>query len=144
MKRPMTLTGGILATVANAIMSILMAIGLVAILDLTSGVGETTGVATFMIVGILELAVFVVALVMSIIAIAAWAKDADKFKKKKASLIVAAVFNFIGAIIAFITGSIFYIVLALVMIAAGVLFIVDVSIENSRIAKKTQTQPTQE
>ena len=71
-----------------------------------------------------------------------WAKDAAGFKKKKAILIVAAVFNFIGAIIAFVSGSIFYIILALVMIAAGVLFIVDVSIEGKRVEKVAE--PTQE
>ncbi|MBQ8444034.1 MAG: hypothetical protein IJX25_01595 [Clostridia bacterium] len=142
MKRPMTLTGGILATVANAIVSVLMAIGLVAIFEVLAG-AEVTGTFTVLIVALLELAVFVVALVMSIIAITAWAKDAAGFKKKKAILIVAAVFNFIGAIIAFIAGSIFYILLALVMIAAAVLFIVDVALEGKRV-KATETQPTQE
>ncbi|MBQ8909151.1 MAG: hypothetical protein IJY90_02585 [Clostridia bacterium] len=135
MKRPMTLTAGILGTVANAVTSILMAITVVALLEAFAG---ATGAATVMIVAILELAVFVIALVMSIIAITAWAKNAEAFKKKKAILIVAAVFNLIGAILAFITVDVFYIILALVMIATAVLFIVDVALEGKRVKTAAQ------
>ncbi|MBO5394891.1 MAG: hypothetical protein J6A28_03195 [Clostridia bacterium] len=139
MKRPMTLIGAILGTVVSAVISVLMAIGLVAILDLAAG---AEGVATVMVVGILELAVFVVALVMNIVAITAWAKDAAGFKKKKAILITAVIFNFIAAIIGFIAATVGYIVMALVLIAAAVLFIVDVALEGKRVA--AAAQPTQE
>ena len=138
MKRPMTLTGAILGTVVNAVLTVLMAIALVAILDFAGG---AEGIATVMIVGILELAVFVVALVMNIIAITAWAKDAAGFKKKRGILITAVVFNFIGAIIAFITASVAYILMALVLIAAAVLFIVDVALEGKRV--KAAEQPVE-
>ena len=136
-KRPMTLVAGILGTVAQGIVSILMAIGLVTILDFAGG---ADGTATLLFVGILELAVFVVGLVMSIISITAWAKNPEGFKKKKGIMITAIVFDFIGAIIGFIVGSLFYILFALVLIAAAVLHIVDISIENSRVKKATPVE----
>ena len=124
MKRPMTLTGGILGTVANAIFSVMFVLAMTVIFQ--------TGVASLIIVGILELAVFVVGLVLSILSIVAWNKDTGAFKKKKALLIVCAAFNLIGAVLGFITGSVLYIILSIVLIAAAVLLIVDVCLEGKR------------
>ena len=139
MKRPMTLTGAILGTVVNAILAVLYVIGLVAIMEAIAG---ATGAVTFLVVAILELAVVVVGLVLSIISITAWAKDAQSFKKKKALVITAAVFNLLGAVLGFIAGSVPYIIMALVLVASSVLFIVDVCLEGKRIAKTTAPAET--
>ena len=124
MKRPMTLTGGILGTVANAVFSVMFVLAMTIIFQ--------TGLIGAIILGVLELAVVVVGLVLSILAIVAWNKDAGAFKKKKALLIVCAAFNLIGAILGFITGSVLYIILSLVLIASAVLLIVDVCLEGKR------------
>ena len=128
MKRPMTLTGGILGTVANAIFAIMYVLALTLMFEF---IGEP-GFATVLIVAVLELAVFVVGLVLSILSIVAWNKDAGAFKKKKALLIVCAAFNLIGAVLGFITGSVLYIILSIALIAAAVLLIVDVCLEGKR------------
>ena len=139
MKRPMTLTGGIIGTIANAFLSVMYVIGIVGIIELLGG---ATGTVTVVVVAVLEMLVAVVALILSIVSIVAWSKDAAGYKKKKGAVITAAVFNFIGAILCFIAGTALYIVLALVLIAVGVLFIVDVCLEGKRIAKTTAPAET--
>lgn len=124
MKRIMTLIGGILGTVANAVLSVMFVIAMTMIFQ--------TGIASAIILGVIELAVFIVGLVLSILAIVAWRKDAGAYKKKKVAIIVCAVFNVIGAVLGFITGSILYILLSLVLLASATLLIVDVCLEGKR------------
>lgn len=140
MKRPMTLVGGILGTVANAIFAVMYVLAFSIIIEFAGSVGF----ATVLVVALLELAVVLVGLILSILSIVAWAKAAEAFKKKKAIIITAAVFNILGAILGFIAGTAFYIVLALVLVATAVLFIVDVCLEGKRAAKAAAVENTEE
>ena len=143
MKRPMTLIGGILGTVVNAILAVVMLIGSVLALEIVGAVGAQAGYATITVIFIISIVMFVIALVMSIISITAWAKDVDDYKKKKGILITSIIFNFISAIFAILTGTALGIVLGIIVIAAAVLLIVDIALEVHRIPTET-IEPTED
>ncbi|MCM1289454.1 MAG: hypothetical protein NC132_02230 [Corallococcus sp.] len=136
MKRIMTLVGAIIGVVFDAIFSLIMLIGIAAILELLGGEAGATLVA---IVGILETALGVVALVFNAIAISGFACTHEKYAKKRGLLITAVVFNFVLAMLLLIslctsfTALILFVFLA--SVAAGVLLIVDVCMESKRVAK---------
>ncbi len=140
MKRALTLTGAIMGTVANGILSIIMAVGLVAILDVMNGFFAET---TILFVALLELAVFILGLIFSIISITRWAKKPSEFKK--GSIVVAIVFNFIGAVICLFSETAINLFLGLVLVASAILLIVDLCLERGRVekAKAKESTPAQ-
>lgn len=145
MKRPMTLVGGILGTVVQCLL-------VYEAFTLTVLFGELLGSATdgsgvlLMTITILLLVTCVVALIFNAIAIAAWAKPANLYRKKRGYIITAVVLNFIIVLLALIgfssNGAITSVagLEILALIASGVLFIVDLSIEGKRVAKLEQPE----
>lgn len=139
MKRPMTLTAGILATVMHSVYTIFELIVFAALIDAVAGAGS--GAATVVVIMGLTLALSVVSIVFNAIAITAWNKDAERFIKKRGMVITAIVFNFIVALfiiigmIAYAAVGVVDVLLLLVCIASNVLYIVDLCLEKKRVAK---------
>lgn len=131
MKRPLTLVGAILGLIANAIILVINSILLLALFGL---VGEENG-KSMLILALLSIVVFLVNIILNIIVITAWQNDANKFKKKKALIIFAILFNIGGAIIAFLMQTTQYYILASVIILSAVLFTLDLALEKRRVAK---------
>ena len=143
MKRPLTLTAGILGIVSHAlilIFSMINMIGAIAILGEGASAGANAG--TLVSAGILMFVMITIALVIgilglvfNIISTTTWNKDVEIYKSKKGKTICAIVFNFLGIIAVFLVMNIiFAILIMLVLIAAAVLAIVDVCMEKKRVA----------
>lgn len=148
MRRVKTLTAGILATVTQAIFSIIMLVALFLIVDLIS-MGATGVEGTIVLMAILT-AVVLTTLVLSIVAIPAWAKDAVGFKKKKALIITAVVFNFVVVLyqlISLVTAApaagtiILYVILMGMSIAANVLWLIDLAQEGRKVNQPVSAAP---
>lgn len=147
MKRVMTLVGSIIGVVFDAIFSLIMLIGITAILEMLDG---ATGSIVFAIVGILALSLGVVALVFNAMSIGAFSCSPEKFAQKRKFLITAIVLNFVLALLLLIslcgTFNAFNMIVFLASIAAAVLIIVDLSIERGRVEKlqpvETPAEPT--
>lgn len=138
MKRVMTLVGFIVATAFISIYTLIQLIGVAAIIDALSA-ANVSGGATLAIVLIITLALCVLALVFNAIAITAWKKDAAGYKKKKAMVITATVFNFVLIlllIIGMVSGAVgvLDILLLLALLTANVLAYVDMGLEKKRTA----------
>ena len=134
MKRIMTLVGAIIGVVFDAIFSLLMLIGIAALLELLDGV---SGSALIGVIGILLTALGVVTLVFNAMAISVFSCDHEKYLNKRKFLITAIVMNFILALLSFIVMcvefSAMYLLLFLASVAASVLIIVDMSLESKRV-----------
>lgn len=147
MKRPMTLIGGILGTVVQCLL-VYEAFTLMVLFGELLGSSTDDSVVMVMAITILLLGTSVVALIFNAVAIAAWAKPANLYKKNRGYIITAVVLNFIIVVLSLIgfssNGAITSVagLEILALIAAGVLFIVDLSIEGKRVAKLEQ--PAQE
>lgn len=138
MKRVMTLVGFIVATALLGIYSLIQLIGVAAIIDLLTATGVQGG-ALLAVVIIITLALCVLALVFNAIAITAWKKDAAGYKKKKAMVITATVFNFVIILLLIIgmaSGAVgvLDVLLLLALLAANVLAYVDMGLEKKRTA----------
>lgn len=118
--------------------SLLMLIGLAALLDLLDG---ANGSALVAIIGILETALGVAALIFNAIAITGFSCSPEKYAKKRGLLIAAAVLNFVLAILLLISLCTAFTAMVLVVflasLAAGVLLIVDICLESKRVANAT-------
>ncbi len=150
MKRALTLTGAILGLTGGVFLAVLYIITLVGLIEIAVYGYASVGAIIF---AVIFLTVSIIGLVFSAIAIPAWNKSAEDFKKKKGKIIVAVVFNFISVIanlIMLILGagglSLIFLILGIVLsLASAILFLVDVGIENGRIQKQqTQTSATTE
>ena len=142
MKRPMTLTGFILATVSTAIYAGYSMFALTLVIDILSSTSATGG-ATALALLILDLAIAVVTLVLNAVSIKAWNRGPEAYKKYKGIVIAATVFNFI-MIVSLIVGiatttaetfPILNIIIILALVAANVLAYVDLGLEGKRVAK---------
>lgn len=142
MKRPMTLTGFILATVSTAIYAGYSMFVLTLVIDILSSTSATGG-ATALALLILDLAIAVVTLVLNAVSIKAWNRGPEAYKKYKGKVIAATVFNFI-MIVSLIVGiatttaetfPILNIIIILALVAANVLAYVDLGLEGKRVAK---------
>ncbi len=135
----------ILGTVFDAIFSVIMLIGLTAILEVAEG---ATGTATFTVVAIITIALGVIALVFNAICISGFSCKPETYRKKRGLIITAVVFNFLLALILLITvfnsPQVINILVLLSSIAAGVLLIVDLALENKRVAKLQAAEQPQE
>ena len=141
MKRPLTLTGGLLGIVSHAVILIFSLINIIAAIAVL-GAGSSAGasasslaaVGTLMFVFLaIAIVIGIIGLVFNIISITTWNKDAEIFKAKKGKTITALVFNFLGIIAVFLVMNvIFAVIMMLVLIAAAVLQIVDVCLEKKR------------
>ena len=142
MKRIMTLVGSIIGTVFDGIFSLIMLIGITAILDI---LGSAMGGTFVAVIGLLLLALGVVGLVFNILMITLFTCNHEKYVKKRSIVITAAVMNFVLALFAFITICTtfngFYFMWFLASVAAGVLIIVDLCMESKRVA---QLQPAEQ
>ena len=146
MKRPLTLTGGILGIVGNAIFSILLIIGLYL-------VGGFMG--NMIIIPILFLMIAITALILAIFVTIAYNKNAEVFKKRFGVIITSIVFNFIISVYLLITlfttyGAyiIVYLILFGVVLTAAILNLVDICRENGKVkalnkSNITETKATQ-
>ena len=135
MKRVMTLVGGIIGTVVDAIYSFVALLEGALLLELLGAAG-VPGASIFAIVGLLIIAIVVTALVLNAISISGFTCSAEKFAKKRGVIITAVVFNFLLAfllILSTMTGGVtfFTALVILTSIATGVLFIVDLCLEKS-------------
>ena len=152
MKRPMTLVAGILGTVFHAIYTLFTLLGisvLIAALGVASDAGYTDSAAglgiMFAIFTIIGLALSVTALVLSACSIGCFKADAAKYRKKRGLIITAIVFNALVGIFGLINFSIWNIFVFLAMVAAIVLYIVDLCLEKKRVAKaEAAVAPVQE
>lgn len=146
MKRPLTLTGGILGIVGNAIFSILLIIGLYL-------VGGFIG--NMIIIPILFLMIAITALILAIFVTIAYNKNAEVFKNRFGVIITSIVFNFIISVYLLITlfstyGTyiIVYLILFGVVLTAAILNLVDICRENGKVkalnkSNVTETKATQ-
>lgn len=142
MKRPLTLTAGILGIVSHAVILVFSLINLIMGIALL-GEGASAGADANILAsaGIVMFVMFAVAIVIgilglifNILSVKTWNKDAEVYKAKKGKTICAIVFNFLGIIAVFLVMNIILaILLMLVLIAAGVLAIVDVCLEKKRV-----------
>ncbi|MBQ8909153.1 MAG: hypothetical protein IJY90_02595 [Clostridia bacterium] len=133
MKRPLTLTGAILATVGQGIYGILALLAFITYCEF--------GVLTYIIVALLITLVVLTALVMNIVSIGAWNKDKDGYKKLKGIIITAVVLNFVVVLNQlldlFAAGVsvgivVLYFLLIGLNVAGNVLMLVDLSKEGKR------------
>ncbi len=141
MKRPMTLTGGILGLISHVVIlifTIINVFGAIAVLGAGSSVGANSatltsaGIIMFILIAI-ALVIGILGLVFDIQSMMTYNKEAEEYNAKKGKNIVAIVFNFLGIIAAFLVMNIIVAVLImLVLIAAAVLQIVDVCLESKR------------
>lgn len=145
MKRVMTLVGGIIGVVFDAIYSVIMLIGIAAILDLLAG---AEGSALFAVIGILETVLGIVTLILNAVTIGAYNCAHEKYAKKRGLIITAVVFNFLLALLLIISlasaVTLITILVMLASIATGVLLIVDLCLENKRVAKANANQEQQQ
>lgn len=130
MKRPLTLTGGILGIVAQSLIMIFSLINVILVVP-AFGHGADSVIAVAVLLAVVALAVGIIGLIFNIKAVVCWNKPAGDYKK--GSVIVALVFNFLGAAAGFLVMNLVIAVLVmLVLIAAAVLQIVDVAREGKR------------
>ena len=162
MKRGLTLAGGIIGTVVNAGIIALVSIMLVPAMFVVgaaaggstgsstadAALGAVAGLAGMMLVMmvIASLAFAIVALILNAVSIGAWHGDAEKYRKRRGTIITAIVFNVFVMIYGFITfGVVYGALIAVALIAVSVFYIVDLCLENNRIAKAQAAQtPAQE
>lgn len=139
MKRPMTLTAGILGIVAQ---SAAMIFSLLAILTCAMGIGNDPYYDSFFTMGlvifIILLGATIVGLIFNIRSLICWKKSIEDYKK--GSTIVAIVFNFIVVVFGFLTGNVFGVIVSLMLIATAVLQIVDISLEGRRAVSAADAQ----
>lgn len=147
MKRALTLTGAILGLVGGVFSTVWTLISVIGVIDMMSYsyyYGNLTG---SLILAIIFFVVSLLTLIFSAVSIPAWNKTAEIYKKKKAMIITAMVFNFLTMILNLIilcvgmTGwVVIFIVLAMLLcLACAVIFIIDLCLENRRISKQGST-----
>lgn len=144
MKRIMTLVGGIIGTVFTAIFSLIMLIGITAILAILFDLGSGSMIsALFALIGLLEIALGIVALVLNAMCIGKFSYTHEKYVAKRGLIITAIVFNFLLALLLIISLATQFSALTmfvfLACLATGVLYIVDMSLEKKRVAKAAAT-----
>ena len=144
-KRPLTLTAGILGTVASAFYTVLcllatFGVGILADAgsDLNATPGATAVLGFAMVIMIILVAICVVTLVLNAVSISGFGCTPENFTKKRGVIITAIVFNLLvflyilySVIISF---SILNLVIGIVLVAATVLYIVDLCLEKKRVA----------
>lgn len=139
MKRPMTLTGAILGTVAQAIYTCFSLFSLTLIIDLLSA-GANSGAATIVAIMLLDLALAVTTLILNALSITTWKKSPELYRKKRGLLIATTVFNFIFVLLSIISmvmngqAAVLSIIICIVLVATNVLFYVDLGLESKRVA----------
>lgn len=144
MKRPLTLIGFILGTVMHSIYTVAELFLIALIIDLIVSAGATTSVFTAVIL-LITVALSIVSLIFNAIAISAWNKSPEGYRKKRGIIITAIVFNFIVVfflVIGMTSGSVgvLDILLMLSIIAANVLAFVDLGREKRRVARLQEKQ----
>ena len=144
MKRPMTLIGFIIATVFCGIYTLVQLFGLAVIIDLLTATGVTGG-ATLAVVMILTIALCVLALVFNAVAISAWGKNPEGYKKKRGMVITATVFNFIIMLLLIIgmasgVVGVLDVLLLIAVLATNVLAYIDLGLEKRRVQKLEQAK----
>ena len=134
MKRPKTLTAGILGTVGHALMSIILIVAFAYMLDLYEYLGSEPA----LLMGIF-VAVAICGVVMSILTIVAWNKESAPFRKKYGIIITSIVFDFVVGIYSLIcvfsayeTAIVIYLVLTALIITAAILKIIDLATEKNK------------
>lgn len=139
MRRPITLVGFILGTVMHSVYTIAELFVVALIIDLVVSAGATT--STFMaLILLITLALSIISLVFNAIAISAWNKKPEAYKKKRGIIITAIVFNFIVVLLLIIgmtgkTVGVFDIIFMISLIATNVLAIVDLAREKGKVNK---------
>ena len=139
MKRPMTLVSGILGLVSHVMnlvftfMNIALVFALIA--DLEYNPEATGAFIAALILVVISLTISIVVFVFSILALTTWNKAPEVYKSKKSKIIVAIVFAFLGIVASYLVSNMIVAILTTLMfIAAAVLAIVDLCLENKRLA----------
>ena len=148
MKRPLTLTGFIIGTVALGIQTIFELIGIALIFELLTATGAP-GAIVFGVVGLLTIALVVVSLVFNILGITAWNKNAEGYQKKRKFVITAVVLNFVVVLLMLIgmlmgSFSVISLIVMLALIATNVLAIVDLAREKNKVAPVAAEETVEE
>ena len=148
MKRPLTLTSAILGTVFQGILALESIILFIAMMDLVAG---ATGAGTLAIVMIITIAIAVLGLIFNILSIPTWNKAPEVFRKKRGVIITAIVFNLLIVVLSLIgyadegaTVNFLSILMLLCLIAASVMYIVDLATEKKRVAELEAQNATEE
>lgn len=148
MKRPLTLTSAILGTVFQGILALESIILFIAMMDLVAG---ASGAGTLAIVMIITIAIAVLGLLFNILSISAWNKAPEVFRKKRGFIITAIVFNLLIVVLSLIgyagegaTVNFLSILMLLCLIAASIMFIVDLAQEKKRVAELEAQNATEE
>lgn len=145
MKRPMTLTSGILGIVSHSLILVFGIINMIFAFELMAlASNEYAGLFVGAIIMVVyALAVSIVGLVFSILTTKAWKKDTEVFKSKKGKIITSIVFAFLGIVAAFLVANIIVAILVMFMlIATAVLAIVDLCLEKKRAGKVEEVSTT--
>lgn len=144
MKRPMTLTGGILGTVMQAIYTCYSLFALTLVIDLISSSSGATGATTAIVIMLLDLALAVTTLVLNALCITTWNKSPEQYRKKRGLLIATVVFNFIFDILSIISMvmngqvAVLSVIIIIALIATNVLILVDLGLESKRVARLSE------
>lgn len=138
MKRPLTLTASILATVFLTIEFIFEIISFIAIIN-TPNIPMVTEIS---IISIVLIVLLLVSLILNICMISSWNKSTEIFIKRKPALITTIVFNFICVLlyfiylVAFVTVVTFFVAFIILtvaaLIASNVLYIIDIAREGTK------------
>lgn len=136
MKRVLTLIGTILGGLVDAAYCVFMLLGITVLLSLF---GNSDGGAVLAVIGILEIAIGLVALILNLVCTSAFACDNDRYTKKLALIISAIVFNvLLGAFLIFgLTSnlSVIFLIICIVSFVVPIFYIIDLCLEKRRVEK---------
>ncbi len=148
MKRALTLTSAIMGTVFQGILALESIIFFIAMMDLVAG---ASGAGTLAIVMIITIAIAVLGLLFNILSIPAWNKAPEVFRKKRGIIITAIVFNLLVVVLSLIgfagegtSVSFLSILMLLCLIAASIMYIVDLATEKKKVAELEAQNATEE
>ena len=135
MKRPLTLIGGILGTLAHVVFAGYMMLILLILFDLVANFGGKVESAWGII---LYVVVPIAAIVMNIITATAWNKTHEKYKKRLPIIIITLVLNVAVSVlllVAVMPDAPFVAIIAAAEIIASVMILIDIILERKKVAE---------
>lgn len=144
MKRVNSLVAAILGTVVHSVQVLINLYSLILVFSLIPSVGNSNAgvVAYVVLTTLLLMAVFVVALVLTLVTFRYVNKTPELYAKKRATTIATIVFDFLVVILLLAFGisssipsTVINVISALIVLASAVLYIVDLCLEKKRVEK---------
>lgn len=148
MKRVFSLVAGItgvFASVIAIVLSLINAFDLQSVLSSLNGFGVSVDTTGYYVLLVAIMLFGVVTLILNAVCINSFNCDVDKFKKKTKSIITAIVFDFITLVLMLVlvivlqstVNTAIGIILMLIYLTSGAFFVVDLCLEDNRIAKQS-------